>query len=722
VKRLSFIHRISTKIIITLTAVSTLTVIATGSVLLALSSRQMRSNISERNLQIARRASNEIGLYIEDSIRDVQAVSDVLTALDDPWIQDILLENLTVTFKRFDSLTLLTASGRLLASSRLVEERIRFTDARAVAAALTGEIFISPVGLTSEQLPYLTMAVRAGSTAAGPSLLFAQLALRDIWELVDDISFGRQGEAMLLSEQGILIAHPDKTRVMNEDERMANPCIEQPQSAVGTVTVYHPDGGVGMLAACAPVNSLGWSVVIQQPLAEAFLPLQSVLLQSGLLLIAMLAVAVAASLLLTRLFSDPLNMLLAGTYRIGRGDLTHPINLSRSDEIGQLSAAFDRMAEQLRGWSSRLTESEERYRLMAESVQDVIFSLDKEGRLLYANRRAEMLSGHPLAELRGRRCLEYLSSRNRRSIERLLARSLSAELHRGLELEVELKPRSGALRILEVKLVQVFNSSGRLQFFGVARDITQRKQAEKQLLEYQDQLRYLASELSLAEARERKRIAADLHDRIGQALALTRIKLGTLKAGTTSTAKIANIEETIRLIEVTIKEVRTLLFELSSPLLYEVGLKAAVEQLAEQIQEQYGLHVSLEDDGADKPLSIDGSVVLFQAVRELMLNVVKHAAARRVRVSMSRFNGSISILVEDDGAGFNVPHRAFRPGKQGGYGLFSIRERLEYLGGSLVIESDPGHGTRATLAFGLDRDTIHLQRIKLDEGTHSTGR
>ena len=464
---LPFIHRISTKIIITLTAVSILAVIATGSVLLTLSGRQLRANISERNLQIARRASNEISLYIEDSIRNVEAAADVLTAVDDVWTQDILLEVLAATFGRFDSLTQYAADGRLLASSRLLEEGIHFIDKRAVAVALGGEIFISPVGLTSEQLPYMTIAVRAGSSAEGPSILFAQLALRDIWELVDDISFGRQGEALLVSDEGILIAHPDKTRVMNEAERSTIPCAQQPRYAEGKVITYHPEEGAGMLLACAPVNSLGWSVVIQQPLAEAFLPLQSVLLRSGMLLITMLAVAVAASLILARLFSGPLNLVLAGTYRIGRGDLTHPINLSRNDEIGQLSAAFDQMVEQLRAWSSRLSESEERYRLMAESVQDVIFSLDKAGRLLYVNKRAEILSGYASAELRGSHCLDYLSPRNRRSIERRLDRSLSAELRRGLELELEVSPRRGALRILEVKLVQVFNSSGRLQFFGV---------------------------------------------------------------------------------------------------------------------------------------------------------------------------------------------------------------------------------------------------------------
>jgi PAS domain S-box-containing protein len=367
------------------------------------------------------------------------------------------------------------------------------------------------------------------------------------------------------------------------------------------------------------------------------------------------------------------------------------------------------MVEDLKAWSLRLSESEERYRLMAESVQDVIMSLDKRGRILYANRRAEVVSGHPLQELLGSDCLEYLSHHSRAQARERIRRHLPQNLRGGFELEVELLTPAGKRRIMEVQLVLVFNSAKRLQFFGVARDVTQRKEAEQKLLEYQQQLRSLASELSLTEARERKRIAADLHDRIGQALALTRIKLGTLKAGTQSPGRIANIEETIRLIEVTIKEVRTLVFELSSPLLYEVGLKAAVEQLVEQIQDRHGIPICLEDDGQPKPLSIDGSVVLFQGVRELLLNVVKHASARHIDVRLGRRNNTVEITVRDDGVGFRVSRRAFKPGREGGYGLFSIRERLEYLGGDVTIESTPGRGTRAALALSLNHDKIELE-------------
>lgn len=707
--RLPFAHRISTKILITLTVVSTLAVIATGTMLATLSGRTLRRNISERNLQIARRASNEIGLYIHDSLREMKATAEILAAVKDPWVQDILLENLLVTFQRFKSISLLTPSGQLIASSSLAGGEDQGFDPQVLSAVRSGGTYVSTVELTSERLPFLTVARAVGTAGAGANVLVAELALRDIWDLVDDISFGQNSEALLISEDGVLIAHPDKTRVMNEADRLDNPCGGGSVPPEGRFTISGSNGGA-LLVACAPVEDLDWYTVIQQPLAEAFLPTKSILVRSAVLLAAMLAVAVSASFILARLFSAPLSLLLAGTHRIGRGDLEHRIELQRKDEIGRLSDAFNRMVEDLGKRSLRLSESEERYRLMTESVQDIIVSLDKAGRILFANRRAEAVSGYPLGKLIGRSCLDLLSRESRKESMERFRQALLQSFRQGIELEVELLTREGQRRIMEVQLVQVFNSTKRLHFYGVARDITQRKEAEQKLLEYQQQLRSMASELSLTEARERKRIASDLHDRIGQALALIRIKLGTLKAGTRSAGKIESIEETIRLIEGTIREVRTLIFELSSPLLYEVGLQAAVEQLVEQFQDQHGIRISLEDDGLPKPLSIDGSVVLFQATRELLLNAVKHAAAHCIRVRMSRSNNFVEITVQDDGVGFSVTGVAFKPCSEGGYGLFSIRERLEYLGGRVRVESAPGRGTRAALALGLNHDTIETGR------------
>ena len=156
-------------------------------------------------------------------------------------------------------------------------------------------------------------------------------------------------------------------------------------------------------------------------------------------------------------------------------------------------------------------------------------------------------------------------------------------------------------------------------------------------------------------------------------------------------------------------------FELGSLVLYQLGLEAAAEALAEQFQEKFGIACRFEDDGQPKPLEEEVKTTLFRAVRELLVNVVKHAGATSAEVTMRRIGDTIRIDVVDNGVGFDVSLQGFHDGKSGGFGLFSIRERLSHVGGELRVESGhvspkgrpgraQGGGTRATLLAPLKRD------------------
>ncbi len=229
----------------------------------------------------------------------------------------------------------------------------------------------------------------------------------------------------------------------------------------------------------------------------------------------------------------------------------------------------------------------------------------------------------------------------------------------------------------------------------------ERKKTEARMLQYQKQLRSLASELSLAEERERRRIATELHDHIGQNLAISKIKLGLIRESA-STPKIAGaLEEIYKLIDQTIQFTRSLTFELSPPVLYEFGFEAAVEWLAERIQEQYQIQIQIQNDQKLKPLSDDVRVLLFQGVRELLINVVKHAHTKRAAVRIMRQGHNINVLVEDYGKGFDVAGMDTNCIKPGGFGLFNIRERLKHFGGNVMIDSAPDQGTRITLIVPL---------------------
>ena len=232
----------------------------------------------------------------------------------------------------------------------------------------------------------------------------------------------------------------------------------------------------------------------------------------------------------------------------------------------------------------------------------------------------------------------------------------------------------------------------------------ERRQAEEKLLTYQEQLRYLAAQLSLAEERTRRRIATGLHDRIGQALAICRIRLGELGEGVPPGHLAELVGEVREQFEQVIRDARSLTFELSPPVLYELGIEAAIEALADQIASRHGIRARVSDDGCPKPLANDLRVLLFQAARELMLNVVKHAHASNMDISLCRSGDTIVIQVKDDGRGFSAAAVRSRPIGPGGFCLFSIRERLNHIGGSLDVESAPGAGTRVTLAAPMTPD------------------
>jgi PAS domain S-box-containing protein len=233
-------------------------------------------------------------------------------------------------------------------------------------------------------------------------------------------------------------------------------------------------------------------------------------------------------------------------------------------------------------------------------------------------------------------------------------------------------------------------------------NISERKKSEEQLIGYQEQLQSLASELALSEEKERRRIATDLHDRIGQTLAFARLRLGTISqgAGGLTGESIGAIRE---LIEQAIVDTRSLTFELSPPVLYELGLVPALEWLARKTQQDHGIETRFQDDGQPKPLDEKFRVVLFQAVRELLFNVVKHAQASHAQIIMRRDADALRIIIEDNGAGFD-PH-ALEGDKMRGFGLFNVRERIEYLGGRMKVRSEPGAGSRITLMAPLQLTT-----------------
>lgn len=220
---------------------------------------------------------------------------------------------------------------------------------------------------------------------------------------------------------------------------------------------------------------------------------------------------------------------------------------------------------------------------------------------------------------------------------------------------------------------------------------------EERVIERTERLRRLTSELSLTEERERRAIATNIHDNISQNLVLSEMKLKQIVKDGLPPEHKPLIRETTELINKISQDVRSLMTELSPPILYDIGLEAALGWLAEQFGEKYGIRTVFINHSERLNIDDDLKTLLFRSVRELMFNVVKHAHANTVTIIISSGDSNITIDVHDNGIGFDVTNFDERSDNLHSFGLFSVRERLLAIGGQLIMESGRQEGVKVTI-------------------------
>ncbi|HEX4796805.1 MAG TPA: ATP-binding protein [Humisphaera sp.] len=394
------------------------------------------------------------------------------------------------------------------------------------------------------------------------------------------------------------------------------------------------------------------------------------------------------------------------------------------DRVAERTAVAEQKAIALEESQRQLREQASLLGLILDSIGDAVIVVDEMARPLHYNPAARRLFGAAaLDQVTLQRSgqeiglNELLSQTSARDEEVVLPQDSGKTW-----LTVGVRPLAGdAPRGAGHSTVAVFH------------DVTASKTTELQLRKYQMQLRSLASELTLAEQRERRRIAVELHDDIAHLLVMCKLKLSSLNqaVGGSSPDATETFDQIKSALDEAIGYTRTLIFRLSPPVLYELGLEAAVEWLAAQFKSRHGLTVEIQDDRQPKPLGEDVRAALFQSVRELLFNVVKHANSNRAMISLSRSGNEVRVTVQDDGTGFDA--QANDPDSQlKGLGLFSIRERIDLLGGKVEVASTAGHGTRVTLTAPIvgddsanssdqlpaDRDLEHRADAALPRPSH----
>jgi len=412
-----------------------------------------------------------------------------------------------------------------------------------------------------------------------------------------------------------------------------------------------------------------------------------------------------AAYLLATFISSPVKRITAATREVAAGNLDTLLEIERRDEIGDLANSFNKMTEDLR----RTTISKDYVDNIIGSMNDTLVVVDLEAKITNVNRATCELLGYEEDELIGKDINLIVPQEEEifksRGFQRLL-RQASVVNH-----ELDYLARSGKpIPVLFSAAVLKNKEEGVVGAVGIARDITERRLAEEALRKSERELRFLSSQLLVAQEKERRRLSIELHDELGQALMVLKLKLRSIREGLQpeQTGLQAACDGLLGYINDVSENVRRLSRDLSPSILEDLGLSAAIRWLVEKSCKHSNLESSLEMTELEDLFTREKQITVYRIVQECLTNVAKHAQATHVSVTIRKQDDLFFFRVEDNGKGFDVKEVLGKDPRTKGLGLAAMYERTRMLKGSLDIWSQEGAGTKITFTVPLD-DGGHKQ-------------
>jgi PAS domain S-box-containing protein len=346
-----------------------------------------------------------------------------------------------------------------------------------------------------------------------------------------------------------------------------------------------------------------------------------------------------------------------------------------------------------------LRQSEKRYRMLIETMNDGLGVQNEHGTWVYVNDRLCEMLGYSRDEMIDRPLTDFLAETDQRVYQEQLARRRKGDRE---SYELPWLHKNGRKVITLVSPKPIFDEGGLFKgSFAVITGITERKQAEEALKESEKQLRVLSSQLVAAQETERKRISRELHDELGQALTVIKLRFDFVEKNLfEDQAEIRQeCEYGLHYIDQVIENVRRLSRDLSPSILEDFGLSAALRWLINNFAKSYKMKVVLEMTDVDTLLPPETHVAIYRTLQEALTNIGKHSRAKNVTVAIHEHDGRVSFSIEDDGIGFDPAEAMRRNPAEKGLGLETMKGRAQMAGGVLRVQATKGKGTLITLSI-----------------------
>jgi len=355
-----------------------------------------------------------------------------------------------------------------------------------------------------------------------------------------------------------------------------------------------------------------------------------------------------------------------------------------------------------------LRKSETSYRILADNTHDWEFWVSPEGRFIYMSPSCKRIAGYDVEEFMADPDLIYRITHPDDKMQHKNHRHETMQKMEPGMLEFRIIRPDGTFRWIDHVCQPVFDKEGNfLGTRGSNRDITDRKLTEEALRESERQLHCLSSQLIVAQEIERKRISRELHDELGQALTLMKMRLRFINENLRNDQIILKEEckNSLEYINQVIENVRRLSQDLSPLVLEDLGLTAGLKWLINNFAKNNSIRIAHDIENIDRLLSQDSRIIIYRILQETLTNIVKHSKAEKVSVVISKHDDEISFLVEDNGIGFNLNNTVIKKDTLMGLGLKTIEERVRILGGSLYLQSQEGKGTRITFSMPIKKES-----------------